>query len=840
MSIRFSILSFFLLSIAGNGYTQSCNEIENLLTSGRLVTASSLAEKFTLNEDATCLNLVGEVYLRKGFTEKALEMFENALKNATDNDQKATSLNKIALAAWSLGDNNKALEFMIPAVEIRKNGHDKALLAAAYNDYGLIQSNTDPQAALDQYLKAQALYQQIEVAQEKIAQIKINIASIYGQLEFYGDAVLNLEEALEVTTKQYPDGHPTQGFIFYSLGKTYYEMGNSNDAHLFLDKALQLYKNIYGNKHPDIARTLNLLGNVVNKAGEFEEALKYYQEALIANSDIFSSSDLEQNAPIESYYNSNTMLNSLFFKAQALEDYHFNFSLDFKDLKLSLSTLYVCDSLIDNMRKTATNKADKLAIGALSSQVYENGVRISYAMADLSFKKEEYFEHAFYFAEKSKAAVLLQAISDAAAKSFANIPSEEIEKEKFFQSEIAFYEQKLSQKSTDDQDDYRQSLLKLKQDYQAFIKRLENEYPQYFNLKYNIGIPTIAELQTVLDEQTALMSYFIADATNRIYVFQITDSKLKVDNVNQTEDFDRYLSGFRNGLYFQEKEVYQVTAEGLYDILFPSSLPKSIEKLVIVPAGRLGTVPFEALLTNNTKGKNFDYSTLPYLLNDYSISYQYASTLFYQAAKSTASSTSNAALLCAPITFASLQDLPGSGDEIASLEGIFTGKGVNSDVLLEANASESLFKNKPLSNYRYLHLATHGVVNEYSPELSRIFLYDGESSSEDNSLYSGEIYNLDLNAELVTLSACETGLGKISKGEGIIGLSRALVYAGAQNIVVSLWRVADTSTSQLMTNFYTTISADDYSKALRQSKLDMIKSKYSHPFYWAPFVLIGE
>ncbi|MEP2772281.1 MAG: CHAT domain-containing tetratricopeptide repeat protein [Fulvivirga sp.] len=840
MYIRFSILLFILLGVANFSYSQSCSEIEHLLTTGKLVEAATLAEKFTQNEDAACLNLVGEVYLRKGFAEKALEVFEKALEKATNNDVKATSLNKIALAAWSLGDNNKALDFMIPAVEIRKNGGDKASLAAAYNDFGLIQSNTDAQAALDQYLKAQELYQQLDVPQEKIAQLKVNIASIYSQLEFYGDAILNLEEALNITIKQYPDGHPTQGFIYHSLGNTYYAMENGAEARSYLEKGLQLYKGIYGDKHPDIARTLNRLGNVVNREGEFEEALKLYQQALIANSETFNSSELDHNPAIESYYNSNIMLNSLYFKAQALEDYHFNFSLDFKDLKLSLSTLHVCDSLIDNMRKTATNEADKLAIGALSSQVYENGVRISYAMADLSFKKEEYFEHAFYFAEKSKAAVLLQAISDAAAKSFANIPSIEIEKEKFFQSEIAFYEQKISEKSSENQNEYRQSLLKLKQDYLAFVKRLENEYPQYYNLKYNIGIPTIADLQSVLDEQTALLSYFIADATNRIYVFQITDSKLKVDNVNQTEDFDRFLSGFRNGLYFQEKEVYQVTAEGLYEILFPSSLSKSVEKLVIVPAGRLGTVPFEALLTDNTKDKNFDYSTLPYLLNDYSISYQYASTLFYQASQSTSTTTNNAALLCAPITFTSLQDLPGSGEEIASLEGIFRGKGVTSDILLEANASEALFKNKPLNNYRYLHLATHGVVNEYSPELSRIFLYDGDDKDEDNNLYSGEIYNLDLNAELVTLSACETGLGKISKGEGIIGLSRALVYAGAQNIVVSLWKVADASTSQLMTNFYDTISSDDYSKALRQSKLNMIKSEYSHPFYWAPFVLIGE
>jgi CHAT domain-containing protein len=118
-----------------------------------------------------------------------------------------------------------------------------------------------------------------------------------------------------------------------------------------------------------------------------------------------------------------------------------------------------------------------------------------------------------------------------------------------------------------------------------------------------------------------------------------------------------------------------------------------------------------------------------------------------------------------------------------------------------------------------------------------------DSESEDGNLYSGEIYNLHLNANLVTLSACQTGLGKISKGEGVIGLSRALVYAGARNIIVSFWSVADESTSELMTNFYQTLLQKQnvsFSEGLRESKLELIrKGKYAAPYYWAPFILIG-
>jgi CHAT domain-containing protein len=141
-----------------------------------------------------------------------------------------------------------------------------------------------------------------------------------------------------------------------------------------------------------------------------------------------------------------------------------------------------------------------------------------------------------------------------------------------------------------------------------------------------------------------------------------------------------------------------------------------------------------------------------------------------------------------------------------------------------------------------LHFATHGVVDEKNPELSRIQLNAGVES-EDGVLYAGEIYNLELNANLVTLSACQTGLGKISKGEGVIGLSRALVFAGARNCMVSFWKVADESTAQLMKNYYSILlnsPGHNYSATLQRAKLDLIsEDRYASPFYWAPFILIG-
>jgi len=794
---------------------------------------------YTSVNDAECLNKIGQELLIRGRVEKAIEAFEKALAFSSDSKSQITAYNQLAVAYKNLGSDQQATNYISRALDEADKSGDTTLLAATFNNYGLVMTNVDNDLALDNYIKALELYQSLyDTEHINILQSLINIGIIYRNIEFYGDAVNNFQQAKSIAQELFISAHPTKGFIEYNLGQTNFELNNTAAAIEFFKNSLKEYSKVYGEKHPDIARTYNRLGNVVNKVGEFEEALSFYQKALIANVRSFNSEDIEQNPKISENLNANTLLNTLFYKAQAFEDYHFNYSLDFKDLKKSLSTLYSADSLIDEMRKTTANEADKLAIGALASQVYENGVRLSYSMADLSFKKDEYFEHAFYFTEKSKSAVLLQSISDASAKSFANIPSEEIARENYFQNEITYYEQQLVKQDTANNQQYTAKLLELRREYNQFVSRLEESYPEYYNLKYNVEIPSMEKLQGKLKENEALVSYFLSDT--RLYVFLITQKKTKVDRVNKSENFDRYLSGFRNSIYFKDDDIYKLTATALYHNLFPSSIPRAITHLIIIPAGALGTMPFEALLTSRVKEDDLNFTSLPYVVNDYSISYQYASALYYQKTDYEHSQNQPTALLCAPVKFQSLEDLPGTEKEIIELKNIFVNQGFQPDILVQSEANEASFKSKDLDNYKYLHLATHGTVNEYSPALSRIFLYEETDQDEDGSLYSGEIYNLNLNADLVTLSACETGLGQISKGEGIIGLSRALIYAGAQNLVVSLWKVADESTSKLMTDFYSNLGNNPYNTALQQAKKQMIDSENSHPYLWAPFVLIGN
>jgi CHAT domain-containing protein len=254
----------------------------------------------------------------------------------------------------------------------------------------------------------------------------------------------------------------------------------------------------------------------------------------------------------------------------------------------------------------------------------------------------------------------------------------------------------------------------------------------------------------------------------------------------------------------------------------------------------LATIPFEALPTKKIAGEEF--KNVSYLINRVGISYDFSASLFLQKSKLPASNAAPSIFLCAPVTFDAHQNLnalPGTEKEVMDIANLFAGK---SKEVKFADANESLIKSKELGSYNYLHFATHGVVDEENPASSRIFL--SSNTTDDGNLYAGEIYNLNLNANLAVLSACQTGLGKVSKGEGVIGLSRALIYAGAKNIIVSFWTVADESTAELMTNFYRELATNpnqDFKKALQKAKLKMIREgKFANPYYWAPFVLIGD
>src|SRR5690606_19019406 len=200
------------------------------------------------------------------------------------------------------------------------------------------------------------------------------------------------------------------------------------------------------------------------------------------------------------------------------------------------------------------------------------------------WKKKEYYEKAFFFSEKSKAAVLLGAISDSNAKSFAGIPAATLEEERQLKSAMTLCAQKLAQKPEPKEEEYlRRTYADLTRTYDAFTRRLEKEYPSYYNLKYNSFSPSPAALQQKLGPQTMMLSYFIDEKNAALYTFRLTAESYEVFERNIPADFDRNITGLRNSLYFSELSVFRQAAGGLSTLLLPKKISSRIKEIIIIP-----------------------------------------------------------------------------------------------------------------------------------------------------------------------------------------------------------------------------------------------------------------
>lgn len=841
--------ALFLFTTTAIAQNKEFVGVDSLIRSGKFTEAEASLKNIK-GDEALIKSHYGFLYMAQTRYDLALENLQSAIdifeKTGNANSlEAAEALVHLGNVYRITGKYTQAEEQLNHALMIRqeKLPPNHELIAAIYNDLGLVYIALDTDKSIEYYEKALEIYRKLHGDDDpKIAIANTNLGIVYAKEKLYGDAINYYETALKIWEKIYPKPHANKALVMMNLGQTYSAMGSSKSAIDYYEKSLTMYEAALGKKHPDVAFALTLLGNEKISQKKFDEGLTLYQEALSANIPNFNSTSVLVTPPITEFYNGSQLLYTLRYKAQALEKKYFGKTLKRADLLLGLTTLQACDSLIDLLRQSATNESDKLTLGAIANSVYGDGVRIAYTLSDVSFRDRKlYRELSFYFAEKSKSAVLQEAISDTNAKSFANIPNDLLEEEKNLKSAIALITQKLAQKPEAEEEKYlRETIFSLNRTYQDFTERLEKQYPEYFNLKYNSAAPSIAQLHKVLSEKTALISYFIDENNSRLYTFVISKKKFTIDTKTLPAEYDKYITGLRNSIFFQETSTFKKSSYNLYALLVPEKIPGSVDDLVIIPTGRLGVIPFEALLKKLSDDE--DFKTLPYLLQEYSIRYEFSAGLALQ--KNFKSKPISSALFCAPITFPekdALAALPGTESEVNAIASLFRQNKIESAVYLNNQANERIIKSGTLKDFSLIHFATHGVVDETSPELSRIFLQT-ETEAEDGNLFAGEIYNLQLNADLVALSACQTGLGKISKGEGVIGLSRALVYAGAQNIIVSFWSVADESTAQLMTNFYKQLLENpsaNYSRDLRRAKLELLNGKYAAPYYWAPFILIG-
>ncbi|OQY03647.1 MAG: hypothetical protein B6I20_04570 [Bacteroidetes bacterium 4572_117] len=863
-------------------------------------------------------NDMGNGYSEKGEFELAFDYYKKAFQLrerilGEEHPETAVSYNNMGIVYKEQGKYDKAIEYHQKAVDIQKKifGDDYPELANYYQGIGnAYLGKGDLDLAMDYYMKAYTIHEKTQGAQNPlVAKDLVAIGNVYTEKEDYENAVDAFQKALKIQKQSLNENHPDLAMTYNNIGNIYNKKEEYDLALAFYLNALEIKKITVGEEHPEIADYYNNIGNIYSLKGDYIQALDYQQKALDLKMLFFGNShpslvlpylnigniyyetgeydnaianfqnsmaanikgfkpdakNIYQNPVLYNYYDSKKLLSSLHGKAKVFVGKYNEDELE-ANLLAAYKTYQKCDTLVGIIRKTIISKSDKIEFGKISSKIYDEGIDICSKLYNLNENIDNslYLEQGFYFSEKNKGGVLLEAIASAEAKKFSGLPDSILSIERTQKEHIAFYEKKLAEtQNAEEEASIRNQLFELKSRYKKLIAELENNYPKYYEMKHSENYVTIKELRNILPENTAIRSYFIGDSL--ISIFTITNKTITLEQTPKGKDFDFKIFGFRKAITSStatKLKKYKDEAYYYYKQLFPQELPYNIERIVLIPDGNLGLIPFEALLTEKYSGNINEFKNYPYLINKYEFAYSYSANLFYKNIQKTAENGINDSLQnwlgIAPVFNQKknlvindfyISSLPASETEVKTINRKFKNKNLISDIKVFTDASEEFLKSDEIKDYKYLHIATHGFVNSEKPELSGIILAPIKTGGNDGVLYSGEIYNLELNSDLVVLSACETGLGKVSKGEGIIGLTRALLYAGTNNIIVSLWKVSDNSTSELMISFYDNLldkfkNGDNkfaYSNYLRESKLDMIKNKkFAHPFFWSPFILIGN
>ncbi|MBL7795792.1 MAG: CHAT domain-containing protein [Saprospiraceae bacterium] len=542
----------------------------------------------------------------------------------------------------------------------------------------------------------------------------------------------------------------------------------------------------------------------------------------------------------------------------------------FADLEMARQYFRQGMALAQHFTFQQAEYADLAAMIQWIYQIAENGIRAEFHAFQRTGDPAAP-ANAWEYSEQTKAIVLHNTLLESRATRFSGLPDSLAQaldqaKQRLFWLEKRQLERAAKPGTSDSLDlRYAAEALAARTRLNDLRNAVETRYPEYYRLRYGgqrarLLPETIADLPR---DQT-LVAYFTGDSSVFAFVVNTTGTRL----IELKKDFplDAWVEQLREGIYGyyalpeaeRTPDLYRRTtgqylefSRKLYQKLVRPLQPWLGPRVVFVPDAALAAIPFEVLPTD-TMGSAKNFGALPYLCRRHAISYGYsATTLHNMQTRQHAQEPASRLLVMAPfastdsVVWASggegnrpgFAPLPRSGDEAETVRRIFGG-----DALLGAAATAPAFLER-CGAYRMLHLATHAQADPRRADRACLAFVAPADSAEAGLLFTTDLYGLRLNADLVVLSACETGIGKIQRGEGAISLGRAFAAAGAKSIVHSLWVANDASTTRLMDGFYSALfRGATKDEALQQAKLAYLSTaapSRQHPFFWAGFIATG-
>ncbi len=769
-----------------------------LLSCRALELATSLKHK---KEEGYCYNNIGLYYWKIDSYTNSLSFYEKALKvaNGTNNAQnKSDCLNNMGLIYRDMGNYDKALDYLLQALQLdqslgnkQKISIDLNNIGATYRNKGLISGKQED------YISAKTnLNHCLELAKnlgDQNTEIRVlnNIGAVYSDLSNFSEASEFFKQGYHIA--QAIEDKEAMSMILNNLGIVQFNIGNIEESTSFFRQAINIAQEIRGGQV--LWEAYFEIGNAYKKQNRLKEALQNYESSIAVIESIRSSINLEELKA--SYLGSDKRI----------------------DAYQNLIDLLANQSVLLNDRACSAK--------------------------------------AFNYLERAKARAFLDSFEVSEVNISQGIDLKLANKEKEIMRQISqSYTQLLIPKlGSEVKNNASLRIKELEEESDRLKREIRTTSPAYANLKYPEVITYDEAKNSLVDKDTTFFAYSLGK--DRSYVFVLSESGLKVFAAPARKALQQQVAEYRKVISDKDNHDFSLGHVLFKELVLPG-LDKSTKRIVFVPDDILNLLPFETLVS--------DAGTTRWLVQDHPVSYipSLSSLRELNRRRSASRIRPHKDLLAFgdPFYGANEEDqrnasqdifqdfysnslisffrLKYSGLEIRKIAAAF--KPSRTDAFRRQEATEDRLKAAPLMDYRILHFATHGLIDDKKPARSSIILALDQDPAEDGFLQMREIFNLRMNADLVTLSACQTGLGQFIRGEGIEGLSRAFFYAGASSVLMSLWAVNDEATYQLMERFYRhLVDSETPMNALRRAKLEMIGSDVlSHPYYWAGFIVNGK
>lgn len=673
--------------------------------------------------------------------------------------------------------------------------------------------------------------------------------------------VSELKNILTLTIKAYPENHPRVAEAHQIYSRALIKDKRFAEAAEQVKQSIKIIKTAHGAQHPNLAGAFLELVSLAEKNKSTDTIIAYCDSALLA---------LNYQSPLNlsRITDYRLLIVALSTKGQSL------LQKSKKDARLltPAQTLFAeaLSALDASFLQVSTPQAKQTLLGN-AQKVFE-GTLQGDLMSWNHTQDSSYLYHAFEVSEKARALQLYEAMNETKAIGFAGIPDSLLGLEQKLKLEITHYEKQRQSAFSSGKTEGDSLVIQYNQQIFHFQRRLDTltqgfsrQFPEYYQLKYNLKVQGAKEVQKNLAANESVLEYFVGDSS--LYCFVVQPHGIKLNALKKDFPLEQWVKRFQQSIIDMGQAQYSGTplqnplgvylklADSLYQKLILPLQPDLSPNLTIIPNGALHYLPFEALL--QAKPERIDrMHAYPYLLKTHQIDYAYSATLLREMQqKQHLKKIQRRLLAFAPFydgdttilgiilpedlgLRTGFQPLPHSGKEV--LRAVETMGGY---AFLGPKATEQLF-NELAPNYRIIHLSTHARADDRNGDYAFLLFNEIKDSVENELLYARDLYNLRLNADLVVLSACETGVGELRRGEGIISLARAFTYAGAKSIVTSLWKVSDDHTADLMIRFYKNLKKGlPKDEALQRSKLDYLqenKGVAALPFYWASFIPIGD